>query len=472
MKTKSCLHVLFSLLVSLLLFSAFFYNLVREGFKTLLERNATLESLGLLAVPGTGFLGEIGTMDILKSSLFFVVALGVLILTFQALAVLIKNRAGRAAYLFIGLIGILFLLYNDRILIHFFLITVLSMTTFYLITLDVHVKVSARDGLTLLVLGCAISGSLFLGARKDFFLKARDFVFMDTALGSGIVTYYYKYSPLAASVLTPAMYNYQGILFDEKFQTLPFKDIGNGLILTGNKAVEKKADYRLVIEGGQPLLKNRFGDTVVISSPKKKDLIRALHELFALKGFRRFNTIGLYALPACIIFLAFLYLRMITPKRGIFVGFAFFLGIAIILFVTIISLQGNSYPSAKDSEILGDKELALGVAYNLNDKKEIPERYYPLVSGMAASDSTALRYWGAKLLMRSAGDPKRFEVLKGLLSDPSPNVRYTAALSLGGILKSESFESLIPLLLKDPNWYVRCMVFSVFRKYGVTPRLA
>ncbi len=101
-------------------------------------------------------------------------------------------------------------------------------------------------------------------------------------------------------------------------------------------------------------------------------------------------------------------------------------------------------------------------------KKEIPEPYIPVIKKMAGSESTALRYWGARLL-GVAGDKKEAQILINLLADSNLNVRYAAAQSLYVLLKEGSLGHLIRPLFTDPIWYVRCKIFSVFLRAGSIP---
>ncbi|GAG93013.1 unnamed protein product, partial [marine sediment metagenome] len=64
-------RVLIALFISILLYGSFFYNLVRQQLNTLLQKQQALESINIIAVPGTGFLNSIGSSGIFKSSLFY-----------------------------------------------------------------------------------------------------------------------------------------------------------------------------------------------------------------------------------------------------------------------------------------------------------------------------------------------------------------------------------------------------------------
>lgn len=470
-KMNNKLSLCSAIILSLALFSAFFFNLVRDGFLILVQRQTALESLKVFTVPGSSFLNGINSFFIFKSSLFYVLILATLFIVFQLVSMCIKNLKARALFLALGILAISALVYKDRIAISLLFIIFLSFSLFYLITMKISIQISWIDILTMLMLGFIISFSVFLGAKKDFFIKTRDLLLMDSSFGNKVVSFYYQYSPLAVSVITPARGPNGGLLFDEKFQGPPLH-LGNGLILSGNKEVENAADFVARTEQPGMTLVNRFGDSVSLASPNQENIKDGLEQLFSLEGFKRLNKIALYAFPACAFFVFFLVIRVLSQKRIVFVGSALALGSALILLVGVISLTGNKTPSEITSDTLEEKRTALAAAYSLDKKQKLPGDYTQFVQGLASSESAALRYWGAKLLRKSRDNPVHVSILKKLLEDPSPNVRYTAALSLASVIKTRSFEYFIPLLVNDPNWYVRCVVYSVFLKHGKIPRLS
>ncbi|MBN1106422.1 MAG: HEAT repeat domain-containing protein, partial [Deltaproteobacteria bacterium] len=91
-----------------------------------------------------------------------------------------------------------------------------------------------------------------------------------------------------------------------------------------------------------------------------------------------------------------------------------------------------------------------------------------VIRSMARSASPVLRYWGVYLL-GILGDKSDADKVASLLEDPVPNVRYTAAQALYRILKNESLNALVVRLTSDPNWYVRCRVYSLFLEAGMIP---
>jgi hypothetical protein len=269
-------------------------------------------------------------------------------------------------------------------------------------------------------------------------------------------------------VITPARGVYEGLVFLEGFED-PFHHMGRGIVLSGNPSVQRAADYVVEQQAGRIELVNRFGDRISIPDTGRKSILRGVYGLFTMNGFKSLNRFSLYAFPAGLILLPFFALRMVTERRGPFLALSLVVGLGLGVFIGAIHLVGHSRPSTVEGTSPADLDAALGLAYELYQPRDVRENLMPVVQAFARSESTALRYWGAKLLAHGPGDPDPEEHLIQLLEDPSPNVRYAAGLSLYDLLGKESFEHLLPRLIRDPNWYVKCILFSAFLRSGTIP---
>ena len=466
-------RILFAVLVSLVLCGAYSFHLVRHEHKVLLARNGALESLGLLAVPGTDFLNSLGTVFLLKSALFFLLLLGVVLVALQLLSLFLRRPWMRVVLLFAILGGLVFLVHGDRVAIAFPLVTALSFATFFILTLDAYIPLSRKHLAIFLGLCLVASLSLFLGEKNNFFIKTRDRLLFDCALGNRVISYYYTYSPLAASVISPAQGVYQGLVYQETPEERPFLHLGNGLVRSGRKSAAKGADFRVEQSEQGTVLRNRYGDRTVIDSPDAETLRTEAERLFAMKGFKQLIRISLYALPAGLLLGLFLGVRLLTNSPRVFLGVGVSVGAAGVILIAGISFQGSHPLESKlGKDLLKDQGRALAAAYAFYEQDRLPEEALPMAQDMLQADSVALRYWGAKLLGVHGFNSSSPALLIERLVDPSPNVRYAAALSIYRILGEASLRILLPRLLEDPNWYVRCMIFSTFLRSGTIPHRA
>jgi len=466
-------RILFAVLVSLVLYGAYFFHLVRHEHKVLLTRNGALESLGLLAVPGTDFLNSLGTVFLLKSALFFLILLGVVLVVLQLLSLCFRRSWLRIVFLSAILGGLFFLLHGDRVAIAFPLVTALSFATFFILTLDAHIPMSRKHLAVFLGLCLVASLSLFLGEKKNFFIKARDRLLFDCAFGNRVISYYYTYSPLAAAVISPAQGVYQGLVYQGTYNGRPFQHLGNGLVLSGRKSVEKGADFRVEQNGQETVLINRYGERISVASTDAKTLRAEAERLFAMKGFKQLTRISLYAFPAGLLMGLFLGVRLFAESARVFLGVGVSVGLAGVILIAVISFQGSHRLETKPGkDLLNDKGRALAAAYAFYEQDRLPEEALPMAQDMLKADSVAIRYWGAKLLGVHGFNSTSPALLIECLEDPSPNVRYAAALSIYRILGEASLRILLPSLLEDPNWYVRCMIFSKFLQSGTIPHRA
>ncbi len=462
------LSVLLGLLLSLSLYGAYFFNLVRNELQVLLERQEALESLKFLAVPGTAYLNDLGPFFVLKSALFYLVLLGLLLAVVQLFSLCLKRPWHRAAFFLLVLAGLVAFTHTDRIALSFPFITALSFGAFFFITLNVRIHASWSDVAVLLFLGALLSSSLVLAAGENFFIKARDRLLFDSRIGNQVVSYYYTYSPLAAAVISPASGIYEGLVFQEGFES-PFHHLGRGLVLSGNPSVKRNADHRVERRDDGHEMVNRYGDRKPLPDVSEEAIREAALSLFSMNGFKTLNRISLYAFPAGLLMVPFFALRMITKRRKPFLVMSLSIGIGLVVGIGAVSFVGASRTAATDGKVPADLDSALGLAYDLYERREVPAELVPAIRQFTRSDSTALRYWGAKLLAYAPVDSTHDRRLTTLLEDPSPNVRYAAGLSLYRLLGKNSFEHLLPQLIEDPNWYVKCILFSAFLRSGTIP---
>lgn len=459
------------MLLSMLLYAAYFFYLVRDEFMAILSRNQALESLGLVAVPGTAFLQEAGALFVFKSSLFFLLLIGLLILAFQGASLVLRSRALRAVYLLIGLAALCLLLRDDRILFSFMAVTALSFASFFVLTFQKRSGWSLLEVFNYLLIALLVAAALYLGGSKgDFFIKARDRILLDSALGGGISGFYYAHSPLAAGVVSKPKGVFQGLVYMEGFKEAPFLHLGGGMVMSGRRAAAGGADFVIRDTGRGFMIEDRHGRELPVRSPEKEEILEAADRLFAMEGFKKLNGAALYYFPAGLMLALLAVLRRPTRTRRVFIAVSWIPALGAAGFIAATALAGRmeALPPEPPGGA-GNKAEILSLCYHMNDEKKVPYGYLPLLREMASSESAALRYWAGRL-MGIHGDPAAGRTLEELLRDPSPNVRYTAALSLYKVMGRESLRSLWPLLLDDPSWYVKCKIFSAFLRSGTIPR--
>lgn len=461
-------RIFFAISLSIFLYGAYFWNLVRQQHLVMVQKQAALESIKAIAVPGTVFLNHMGSLFLLKSSLFFLVLLGVMFLAFMLLSLIFESPKKRASFLVSGLFILVILTINDRVNISFLLVISLSFASFYLLTLPHQISFSLREISFFMLLMILITSSLFYGSKNRFFVKTRDKVLFDSALGNKIISFYYTYSPLAASLVSREQSVYQGLIFHEGIKNERFLYLDKGIFLTGKKEVKGAVDFVISKQGEGFFIKNRYGKAIPIESINITEIEKAIGELFSMKGFSLLNKIGLYFFPAGLLILFLMGIKLLTDNKKIFVISSTGIASALVLFIWFVSLTGNNPPGDDRLKSVELSRDGLSIAYYLYAKNEIPEPYIPFVKMMTKSESPSLRYWGAHLL-GILGDKKDAQTLISLLEDPSLNVRYMASHSLYTLLKEESYRTLLIHLLKDPSWYVRCRIFSIFLNTGTIP---
>ncbi len=460
--------VLPGLFVSLLLYGAYFFNLVRNELQVLQLRQEALESLKILAVPGTDFLNSLGNLFALKSSFFYLFLIGMLLVVVQLLSLCLKRPWHRVVFFVLLLAGLTALVRGDRIAFSFPFVTAVSFSAFFFITSGVRFRTSWKDLGILVVLGLVVSTSLFLGAKEGFFVKARDRLLFDSRPGELLVSYYYTYSPLASALVSPARGVYGGLVFFKGLEG-PFRHMGQGLVMSGDAKTRRGADFVVSRVNGGHVIEDRHGNKTSLSGIERAEILQKTAGLFAMNGFRTLNRISLYAFPAGLLVLPFFVLRMVTDRRKPFLVMSLAMGLVMVVFIGAVSITGTRGAPPTNAALSEDKGAALSLAYDLYERKELPSEFVPAILGFTRSDSVALRYWGARLLGYRPDDTDRKALLVDLMEDPSPNVRYAAAVSLHNILRADSFEHLLSRLLDEPNWYVKCIMFSAFLRSGTIP---
>ena len=460
--------LLFAICISLFLYGAYFYNLVRQEYILMVQKQSALEAIKAIAVPGTAFLNNLGSLDIFKASLFYLLLMGMMLLVFMLFSLFFRSPWRRAGFLFIGVLIAAGLTLHDRVNISYPLVTCLAFASFFVLTLSHRIAFSFREIFVLLILMILISASVIYGSKNAFFVKARDRVLFDTALGNRLISFYYDYSPLASSLISHKWGIYGGLLFIDGFQAEKPVYLNKGIFVTGNKEVKGRADYVISKQGKRLLIRDKYDETGPVQSLDRNEILKAVKGMFSMKGLVRLNKIGLYFFPAGVFILCLLGVKWFTANSRIFILTSICLASLILLFIWVVSLTGNNPPQGDQLKSVNLDRDGLSIAYHLVDQKEITAPYIPSIKMMTESKSTALRYWGAHHL-GVLGDPKEAKTLLALLDDPSPNVRYTAAFALYKVLKKESFRPLIVRLFSDPNWYVKCRIFSIFLKAGVIP---
>ena len=160
-----------ALFLPLFLYGAFFYSLVRSQHSLMLVKQRAFESLKILGIPGTAFLQEMGGMAVFSSSLFYTALLGLVILVFLVFSLRFRSKTQRAVYLGAGLIALGVLSIQDRMGLSFMLVSTLSFSSFFLLSLGSRVSFSLMDSVVTLLMMALLSGSLVYGSNHWFFLK-------------------------------------------------------------------------------------------------------------------------------------------------------------------------------------------------------------------------------------------------------------------------------------------------------------
>jgi hypothetical protein len=470
-KRKGIGKFFLAILINLFLYLTYFYFLVRGALSDLIRRQEALEQLKALTVPGVAFLEKLDTLFVFKSSLFFLVPIGLLLIAFLCLSLMFASRMIRGLFLLSGLIAIGILTYHDRIWTSLVLTVSISFASFFLLTRSNDIRFEWKESLTLLIMAGLVTAALLYGSHAGFFLKARDRFFMDSPWGKKVSEYYYTYSPLAVSVISPPIAIYEGLIFNEGNQTESYDYYGNGLFLTGNKKVKHSADFVIRHQNGKRLMSDRYGQTTPLRSLDPAEISRAVRNLSGTHGFMMLNKICLYALPASILVVILFMAKGFSRDPKVVIVLSIGIALAVLSLIGYVTLKDSYSPEEDDLTAESIQKHGLAIAYHLQDYKEIPQRYEPLIKKMVQSESTALRFWGTRFLGRLP-DKTNFPYLFGLIEDPSLNVRYAAAQSLYDMLGKKSLKPLFARLLTDPNWYVRCTIFTVFLKAGVIPRPA
>lgn len=466
--TRGALRISMASLLCIFIHGSFFYYLVRGQLSWMIQKQTTLESIKILTVPGSAFLNNLGWLAPLNGSLFYTILLGLLFLVFLLLSLVFGSRLKRAAFLFIGFLALAVASFGDRVWILFSVVLVLSFGSFFILTLSCRIRFDRKEIAAFILVVLCICLSLFFGSRERFFLKTRDKILFDSSLGNKIISFYYQYSPLAASLVTPDKGIYQGVLFDPGIKDGNVYYVGQGIFVSGNPAIAGTADFTISKQGSGFSLLSRHGKKTFVESMTPKEIEKAIVSLFEMKGFVVLNTIGLYCFPGALLILVTLGIRWLTPSRKVFMISLAILGLVMVSSIWIVSLTGSRIPTPGQLSASDVSARGLDIAYYLDKQKEIPPSFVPVVKGMMQSPSPALRYWGAHLL-GICGTKDDIGSLTKLLEDPVPNVRYTAAQSLYRLNKTESLNSLIPRLISDPSWYVKCKVYSLFLQAGAIP---
>ncbi|EFK96815.1 membrane protein [sediment metagenome] len=338
----------------------------------MLEKQTAFESLKILGVPGAAFLLRLGPADLFSASLFYLVLLGLMILVFLLFSLRFHSVSGRGIYLGLGLLGLGILTFQDRINLSFMLVNILCFASFYLLTLRSRILFSLMDSVVALSVMALISLSLLYGSDHSFFLKLRDRILFDSSLGKAVITFYYRYSPLAAGPISPAKRIYQGLIYDETIKDEKAYYVGDGLFAMGNKRISHAADFSLVREGDTVSLVSRRGRQVTLKEFSPEDLERAVTQLFDMQGLLRLSSAALYFFPAGVLILCLLALRAYTVGRKPFLVFCAGLTLILLSFIWSITLTGNSPPSRPPA---GPQDLSregLPLAYYLFSGNRFP----------------------------------------------------------------------------------------------------
>jgi len=467
-RPRATARVLWASCLSLFLYAAFFHHMVREQLAWMTEKQGAMESIKVVAVPGSAFLRSLGSLTAFNGSLFYLFILGTALLAYLLLSLLFSSPFKRGVFLCACFLALVILVAGDRVGPSFLLVVGLSFVSFYLVTLPSRVLFAPKEVLACLLVMALVSLSLFWGEKHRFFVKARDMFLFDTSLGNSLVSFYYQYSPLAASLVSLEEGIYQGLLFDEEIKDDKVHYLGNGIFVAGAPKIKGYADFKITREEGGISLTGRDGDKVMLSAISLLEVERGMKALFGMKGSVQLSRVGLYGLPAGMFIILMMGVRRVSENRKLFLGILLALGFFLILTIGYVSLTGNRPPEADRLDPSDVGSHGLSAAYYLFEKRKVPETYLPAIQAMIYSESAALRYWGTTLL-GLLGDPREAAKLIPLLEDEVPNVRYTSAQALYRLLKNKSFKVLLPRLLSDPNWYVRCKVYSLFLEAGKIP---
>ncbi|RFP61679.1 MAG: HEAT repeat domain-containing protein [Limnothrix sp. CACIAM 69d] len=115
------------------------------------------------------------------------------------------------------------------------------------------------------------------------------------------------------------------------------------------------------------------------------------------------------------------------------------------------------------SENLSDRLRAV------NDIRALPpDQGFALIQLAIGDANTRVRYAAVSQFDSLGGqDPDRsLELLRGLLSDPEPDVQAAAADCLGGLKLTAAYEDLVTLYQSSGEWLVRFSILSALGELG------
>lgn len=115
------------------------------------------------------------------------------------------------------------------------------------------------------------------------------------------------------------------------------------------------------------------------------------------------------------------------------------------------------------SENLSDRLRAV------NDIRALPpDQGFALIQLAIGDANTRVRYAAVSQFDSLGGqDPDRsLELLRGLLSDPEPDVQAAAADCLGGLKLTAAYEDLVALYQSSGEWLVRFSILSALGELG------
>ncbi|MGA1795064.1 MAG: HEAT repeat domain-containing protein [bacterium] len=322
------------------------------------------------------------------------------------------------------------------------------------------------------------------------FVRLRDGVFGRSAVGRGIVDFYYRYTLYPARVIKTFDQKLQRVLrvdregFTEKElkrieQILAWRDIYIGENAPADARIKKiAADGELCVLSRhrrvciQKDLHAFIKDPDILLKEYNDDADRAfvLRRAVRVSLFQVWPLMGIFFLFTLLVLLAGLPFSNPGPTRDALAAFLLFL----LLLIGLSAIVGPKR-AACDTEGLvsiiagkapGDKITAAIALWECieHDRKQA-RLYSGHFIAMLNDPHPVVRKWGIDLLALTEGR-EGIDDLIPLLHDPNPDVAYHAARSLGKMKAMQARDQLLEIVTSTREWYLKTTAYIALREIG------
>lgn len=322
------------------------------------------------------------------------------------------------------------------------------------------------------------------------FVRLRDGVFGRSAIGRGIVDFYYSYTLYPARVIKTFNQKLQRVLqvdkegFGEKElkrieEILAWRDIFIGEDAPSDARIKKNTTTgTLSILSSHPRVciekdLNEFmkdPDTLLKEYNEDADRAFFLRRAVRWSLFQIWPFMGIFFVYTLLVFLVSLPFANPAPTRDALAAFLLFL----FLLLGLSALVGPKRV-VRDTEGLmatiagkapGDKiTAAMALWERLEHDREQARRYSSHFISMLDDPHPVVRKWGIDFLALTEGR-EGVNDLTRLLKDPSPDVAYHAARSLGKIKAIQARDALLEIVTSNGGWYLKTTAYIALREVG------